>query len=271
MEEPSAGQAFPAVALDIFTLSATPFFGASDLASDVQGYYYIGTYVVNGRNTDIYVDLVGYELPLTYLFTFVERPSGRRGEIFPWVIGQEWTRTDLELSFRTRVWQSADGLLNLAVMQDYGLDLALGLTFDEAITRTSYAERMRRVSIPPGWGYPMPSSLLDLPNLIIRWISRDGGLLGIERLLHRSSRAMVLDADSLELREYCVEGMFQWQTFESPDASYLLWSIPSYVEGPEEGFASLEGFSAAVVLDLVTGRYATIDGAEALGWGVTEE
>jgi hypothetical protein len=140
------------------------------------------------------------------------------------------------------------------------------MTFDEAIARTSYTERMRSVSIPPGWGYQMPSSLLGLPNLIVTWISPDGRLLALERSLHRAIRTMFLDTGTLQLTEYCAGRSAPWRAWESPDGRFLLWT--DRAEWEDEGSSSTETLDAVVVLDLTTGRYATIEGAEALGWAV---
>jgi hypothetical protein len=267
-EAPSASQALPAITIDIFSGTAAPFFATTDLGQAPRGLYYLGTYDLNREQLDVFIDFLDPQQPQPYRFAFDSRRSQGESTVFPWVNGKEWMDWYLMAAFRTRVWQGLNGLLNMAVTQTYGLDISLNMTLDQATSGTSYAQHMTSIIVPPGWGYPSPSSLLGLPNLRIPWVSRAGRLVGIERDLDDQSRTFFLDTETLQLVEYCVGPPFQFEAFESPDGRFILWSVPRWAQDLPETFRSLEGFDSAVILDLQTGHFATVAGAEALGWTV---
>jgi hypothetical protein len=262
MEAPSASEVFPAAVIDIFTRTAVPFFDTDDLTQAIRSSHYPGTYDVNAERLDVFIDWPDPNDAATYGFTFVARPTGRNGILFPWVNAADWMDSDLMAYLRTRVWQDSSGFFNLAVTQTFGLDLSLNLTFDDATSEGQYANRMVSIAVPPGWGYPSPSSLIGLPNIRITWVSRDGHLLGVERQLHEGIRSFLLDTDTLRITEYCGSVPSVFVPFESPGGRFLLWNV--------ESSPSPDSVASAVILDLHTGRYAILEGAEALAWVVNE-
>ena len=262
MEAPSASEVFPAAVLDIFTRTAVTFFDTHDLTQAIRSSHYAGTYDVNRERLDVFIDWPDPHDATTYAFTFVARPTGLNGILFPWVNAADWMDSDLMAHLRSRVWQDSSDLFNLAVTQTFGLDLSLNLTFDDAASQGQYDDRMLSIAVPPGWGYSSPSSPIGLPNTRITWVSYDGHLLGVERQLHEGVRSFLLDTDTLQITEYCGDLPSVFVPFESPDGRFLLWNV----ESP----ASPNSVTSTVILDLPTGRYAILEGAEALGWLVIE-
>jgi hypothetical protein len=262
MEASSASMPYPVAALDVITRKAVPFFDTLDLIQAIPSDHYVGSYDANRERLHVFIDLLEPGDPATYAFIFVARPSGRDGILFPWVNAAGWMDSHLMARMRTWVWQDSGGLFNLAVTQTFGIDLSLNLTLDEATTQGQYGERMLSIAVPPGSGYPSPSTIIDVPNIRITWISRDGHLLGIERQLHDGIRSFLLDAVSFRIREYCGNLPSVYAPMESPDGRFLLWNV--------ESSPFPDSIMSAVILDLHTGRFAILGSARALGWVVGE-
>lgn len=260
MEAPSASMPYPVAALDIFTRKAVPFFDTLDLTQAIPSDHYVGSFDANPERLHVFIDRLELGDPATYNFIFVARPSRRDGILFPWVNATGWMDSDLMARMRTWVWQDSGGLLNLAVTQTFGIDLSLNLTLDEATTQGQYGERMLSIAVPPGSGYPSPSTIIDVPNIRVTWISRDGHLLGVERQLHHGIRSFLLDTHTFRIIEYCGNLPSVYVPRESPDGRFLLWNV--------ESSTLPDSVTSAVILDLHTGRFATIESAEAFGWVV---
>ncbi len=259
-EAPSASPFYPVAALDVFTREAVPFFNTHDLSQAIRSEHYVGTYDANRERLDVFIDWLEPGEPATYAFTFVARPSSRDGILFPWVNEADWMDSDLMARLRSRVWQDSGDLFNLAVTQTFGIDLSLNLTLDEATSQGQYGQRMLSIAVPPGSGYPSPSSIIGVPNIRITWVSRDGQLLGIERQLDDGIRSFLLDTDTFRIREYCGNLPSVYAPLESPEGRFLLWNV--------ESSTSPDSVISAVILDLDTGRFAILESARALGWVV---
>ncbi|HLB49998.1 MAG TPA: hypothetical protein VJL59_23505 [Anaerolineales bacterium] len=255
----SLDPSYPVFTIEPFSLEGRPVFASDETAGWNLGFQLGPGYSKGGGAYEIYKGTLGDGSDSE--FFLYDRAHGSSQPVFQWLRNQDWIVWDYATLEGFRYWQDESGLETMVIIQPYGFDLATGLDFATVMNASDYSEIMKPVIIPPGEGY------LDeyrSPNLMIRWVSRDGSLFSLEHSSQDGeSQFYLFDLRNMALRDYCLIPRSQGSSiYSSPDGKLLAWSVSTRdaTQGNKEA-------KQILMLEISTGRYARIADFEMLGWG----
>ena len=179
---------------------------------------------------------------------------------FPWLNHEEWLGWYASAMGNIRVWQLEDGLVNTLVLRPQGIDFALDLSLEEISIDGEYETIMASLEFPPGTFEIEEFSPVSIGGVYPQWISRNSYQVILEGYLEEGSRYFLVDLQSLDIEEFCVNSYFPMTSpLETDDGRFIAWDRWNGV--------ALE----TVIYDRLHSQVSVLDNFEFVGWASLSE